>query len=342
MKKIFCVLIVFSLLLSIWGCAPATAADKPSRLIGLYISWWTMQYPARLDQLIKDAKQYQFNSFVCDFRKETPMVVSNLKKIKAAGYYAIARIVVFEEGVGASYAIAQNEAHLKDVFALAKRAQELGFDEIQYDYIRFSDKGSADPKKTEIITNILKEARQEVQIPVQIDIFGSVAYQPHRIIGQDLRLMKEHVDAVCPMLYPSHFDNDRMRMGDPYTTMLEGSLQTKAKVADRKVRVIPYIQGFSMRMSWSGLSLKDYIKEQIRAVEDAGTDGFFVWHAANDYSATFAAIAEYGQLYNRPALSEESIFQKLSPYGYTPTNSRVVNGGIQVIAPSKNSTVKPI
>lgn len=342
MKKIFLMFCVSVLMIALVGCTSATAAAKPERLVGLYISWWTMQYPARLNKLVQEAKTHQFNTFVCDFRKETPAVVQSLKNIKAAGYYAIARIVVFEEGIGASYAVAQNAEHLKEVYALSKRAQELGFDEIQFDYIRFSDRGSADPKKKEIITNILKEASAEIQIPLQIDIFGSVAYQPHPIIGQDLRLMKEHITAVCPMLYPSHFDNDRMRMGNPYTTMLEGSLQAKAKVADRNVRVIPYIQGFPMRMSWAGLSLKDYIKAQIKAVEDAGTAGFFVWHAANDYAATFAAVDEHGLLYKDPELTEEQIFQKLAAYGYTTTNSVVINGGIQVFVPTKNSTVKPI
>lgn len=340
MKKIFLVLSVFILTLLLIGCTSATAATKPPRLIGIYISWWTMQFPTRLNKIIVEAKQHQINSLVCDFRKETPTVVASLKKIKAANYYVIARIVVFEEGIGASYAVAQNELHLKEVFALAKRAQELGFDEVQFDYIRFADQGSADPKKKEIITNILKAARAELQLPIQIDIFGSVAYQPHAIIGQDLRLMKDHIDAVCPMLYPSHFDNDRMRMGNPYITMLEGSLQTKAKVADKNVRVIPFLQGFAMRMSWAGLSLKDYIKEQIRAVEDAGTQGFFVWEAANNYTTTYAAIDEYGPLYARPMLDEVGIFQNLAKYGYTSANAIVENGGITVTGNKKDNPLR--
>ena len=301
-----------------------------------------MQYPLRLNKILTEAKQHQINAMVCDFRKETPVVVESLKKIKDAGYYAIARIVVFEEGVGASYAAAQNAEHLKDVFALAKRAQDLGFDEVQFDYIRFADKGYSDPKKKEIITNVLKDARATLNIPIQIDVFGSVAYQAHPIIGQDLRMMKEYINAVCPMLYPSHFDNDRMRMGNPYTTMLEGSLQCKAKVGEKNVAVIPYIQGFAMRMSWAGVPLKDYIKAELKAVEDADTAGFLVWNAANDYHTTFEAIDEHGPLYTHAALTSDEIFVKLAPYGYTSANAVVEFGGIKVCVPSKNSTVKPI
>jgi len=157
----------------------------------------------------------------------------------------------------------------------------------------------------------LREAGATLNIPIGIDVFGSVAYQPHHIIGQDLTRLAPYIDAVSPMLYPSHFYGDRLRMGNPYRTMLEGSTLGKNKIAGYGVRMIPYIQGFAMNLGYANMNLTAYIKEQIRACEDAGTDGFFVWNAANDYTATFAVLKDYGALYQRPPKTTEEIYQDL-------------------------------
>ena len=84
-------------------------------------------------------------------------------------------------------------------------------------------------------------------------------------------------------------------MGHPYATMKEGCLMAKRQINGRAVRLIPYIQAFSMNMSYSGLTLKDYIIAQLKAVEDAGADGYFFWNAANDYRTTWAALDDFNE-----------------------------------------------
>jgi hypothetical protein len=303
-----------------------SAANRPDKVIGLYISWWTMNYPARLGTLISEAKEYQINTFVCDFRSDKDSYRLNLKKIKDAGYYTVARIVVFEEGKGADYKAAEDSSNWQEKLALAKKAKQIGFDEIQWDYIRFSDSGWADPRKKEIVEKFLQDARQAVDIPIGVDVFGSVAYQPHLLIGQDLSRMANYIDAASPMLYPSHFMRDYKRMGHPYETMLEGSMMAKRKLVNKQVRLIPYIQGFPMNMSYAKLSLKDYIKAQIKAVEDANTDGFYVWHAANEYQTTFAAIQELGKLYAEKPKPTAEVLQTVTTFQeVTPDNSTLVH-----------------
>lgn len=323
------------------------AVARPDKLIGIYISWWTMNYSDRLAKLIKEGRDHQINTFVCDFRADGKAYRKNLNQIKKNGYYAIARIVVFEEGKGADYRSAEDSGNWNEKLALIKKAGEIGFNEIQLDYIRFADSGWADPRKKEVVEKFLQEARRAVEIPIGVDVFGSVAYQPHLLIGQDLARMADYIDVVSPMLYPSHFMYDSKRMGHPYETMLEGSLMAKKKMVDKPVKVIPYIQGFAMNMKYSGLSLKDYIKAQMRAVEDAQTDGFFVWEAANNYAQTWAAIREHGRLYQRQTKSGEEIDSLLEAFQATGNirNKIVALPEVSVdsesIIPAQNAEEKP-
>jgi hypothetical protein len=294
------------------GAQFCSAVARPEKVCGIYLSIWTMHYPERCRRLIKEAKEYKLNTLVCDFNGVNKIYLDNFRCAQQEGFYKVARIVVFEEGIGADYASSQDTANWHKKLELAAEAERIGFEEIQFDYIRFADAGSGDIRKKEIVEKFLREAKARVKIPVGADVFGSVAYQPHHLIGQDLNRMAEIIDVVSPMLYPSHFLKDSRRLGRPYETILEGSTLAKRKIGSRPVRMVPFIQGFAMNMEYSGLSLKDYIKAQLNAVEDAGADGFYVWHAANDYRSTWQAIREHGQLFAKSPKSFTEIKQVVS------------------------------
>lgn len=313
MKKIFFIFILFSLAI-LSARTPLLPQEKKfpdHKLCGIYISIWTMNSPQRCLPLLKNTKDAGLNTVVCDFEGSNAAYLKNFNYAGELGLYRIARIVVYEEGYGANYQTAEDPANWNKKLALSKEAENLGFEEIQYDYIRFSDRGSPDEHKKEIIEKFLKEASTTLNVPTGVDVFGSVAYQPHHIIGQDLARMATYTEAVSPMLYPSHFYGDRLRMGNPYRTMLEGSTLALNKLTRGQTRLIPYIQGFPMNMSYANMNLYTYIKEQIRACEDAGTDGFFVWNAGNEYATTFAVLRDYGQLYQRPPKTREEIYAYL-------------------------------
>ncbi len=265
---------------------------RPDKIKGVYISIWAMYTPAKVKRIVDEGKKYGINTVVCDFKGAGKNTLESFHYAKKQGMYTIARICVFEEGVGATVKTAEDPENWNKKIAWGREAERLGYDEIQYDYIRFEDAGYADPKKKQIVEKFLKDAKAALSVPMGIDIFGSVAYQPHRVIGQDLGSMSDTIDAVSPMLYPSHFFKDTKRMSEPYETMLEGCTMAKRQINGRPVRLIPYIQGFAMNLSYAKMNLKQYIIAQLKAVDDAGAAGYFVWNAASDYRSTWAALAE--------------------------------------------------
>ena len=103
---------------------------------------------------------------------------------------------------------------------IAKELVSRGFDEIQFDYIRFPtdgknlnsavyrwrDKGMV---KESALVSFLSYARKNIKAPIGIDIYGANGwYRSGTRTGQDVELMSEYVDVICPMFYPSHFEQD--------------------------------------------------------------------------------------------------------------------------------------
>lgn len=263
--------------------------SAPTKIYGIYLNSYVMRSTKTFNDLLTNAKKHRINTLVCDYQSEkTGSYLQNLNAAKEQGFYLVARIVVFEDGATAESV--KQEANWLKKQEYAKQAEKLGFNEIQFDYIRFVDSGVPDKRKKVIIGDFLKEAVVHLKIPVQVDVFGSVAYHPHNVIGQDLNYFADIVDAVCPMLYPSHFFLDKMRMSKPYFTMHEGITLAKKQIGYRPVKLIPYIQSFPLNVSYAGLTVPEYVIEQIKAVKDANADGFFIWNAASDYRDTWVAL----------------------------------------------------
>lgn len=276
----------------LWLCF-VVFAEEPNKHYGVYISRWTMMLPARLKYNVDKSVEHNFNSIVIDYNGEKNKIyLDNLKYAKEKGLYLIARVEVFPDS-GADFTTIQDTLNWQKRITYAKLAETLGFNAVQFDYIRFKDEGGPSLEKKKWIEKFLAEAKATLNIPVQADVFGATAYHPHLVIGQDIDGMANYIQAVCPMLYPSHFNLDKKRMSQPYATMLEGCNLAKNQINGRPIKLIPYLQGFSLRTSLSGLNLKDYIIAQIKATEAADTNGFFVWNAENNYKDTWEALAEY-------------------------------------------------
>ncbi len=280
-------IVIFFVLLA--GVASAAERAAPEKIYGIYLNSYVMRTPKVFSEIIANAKKHRINTLVCDYEgQQSGNYLQNFNLAKEEKFYLVARIVVFQDG--ATTTNIRDEKNWLKKQGYAKQAEKLGFNEIQFDYIRFVDAGRPDKNKRVIIGDFLKEAVVHLNIPVQIDVFGSVAYHPHDVIGQDLNYFADIIDAVCPMLYPSHFFLDKMRMSKPYFTMHEGITLAKKQISYRPVKVIPYIQSFALNVSYSGLTVPEYVAEQIKAVKDAKADGFFVWNANSDYRDTWAAL----------------------------------------------------
>jgi hypothetical protein len=180
--------------------------------------------------------------------------------------------------------------------SLAIEAIELGFDEIQFDYIRFPTDGDATrmwfPHKDNrlphfVIADFLKRARQQI-VPrgayLSVDLFGLVALVADDLgIGQKLELIARHVDYVSLMLYPSHFNLGEYRIPDPekdpYKTVSVSLRDAKRRIRGTGAKLRPWLQDFSLRVPYTPVE----VRKQIDAAEDTGVNEWILWNAKNRY-----------------------------------------------------------
>jgi hypothetical protein len=221
--------------------------------------------------------------------------------LRERGFYVIARQVLFYDpllarhlGAAEEWLDVANEVVAQYNLAIAEEVALLGFDELQFDYIRYADVGGLESVYEEryaAVDRFLAEARRRIagRIALSADLFGRVLWpwNERRIdpIGQSLEEMSVHLDFVSPMLYPSHFVEQAYR-DDPYRVVSEALLSGKTRVS---ASYRPFLQAFDMSLP-EGMSLESYIGEQIRAAEQAGADGYLFWHPACDYDALYRAL----------------------------------------------------
>lgn len=159
---------------------------------GIYLTQYTAENPAKLDYLIKMAKQTGINTFVIDHEYYSSHYAPALAKVKAAGIKNVTRIVVFSDGGNAKqiHSIAHWEGKLK----LVNDAIKAGTNAIQLDYIRYSSKEPANPQHAKDVYQVIKWFKQKINshgIPMEIDIFGEVSYYPSMHIGQDIKMFSD-------------------------------------------------------------------------------------------------------------------------------------------------------
>ncbi len=216
---------------------------------------------------------------------------------------------LFRDGNMKAWLNPRNRDSWPYLVALAREAAEKGFDEIQFDYVRFPsdgdtkaiDYGDESRPKYEVIDEFLAYARRELPgVVLSADIFGIVCVSPADTedIGQNLEYIGRSVDYISPMVYPSHYalgqivnDVKFLRPDlEPYGVVFNTLMKAKeriSKVEGYGAVVRPYLQDFTA--SWLGKgNYQSYGAEQVRlqikAVYDAGYDEWIFWNAGNDYS----------------------------------------------------------
>lgn len=191
---------------------------------------------------------------------------------------------------------------------IAKEGVKKGFDEIQFDYVRFANDGAKsamafgnqEKKKYEAIDEFLAYAKKEIpEVALSADVFGIICESPADTedIGQNLEFIGKDIDYLSPMVYPSHYAVGQVVNGvrfakpdlEPYAVVYNTLLKAKnriSKVEGYKAKMRPYLQDFSA--SWLGkgyyqLYEEAQVKDQIKAVYDAGYDEWIMWDANNKY-----------------------------------------------------------
>lgn len=256
-----------------------------------------------------------------------------IKELKAKGIYLIARIVAFKDPILAEqkpeYAVKNADGSVfhdnndlawvnpyrEEVWDylidLSRQAVELGFDEIQYDYIRFStaegiadaDFGSLAEGKTreDAINGFLTKAYETLApmgVYVSADVFGTIICNESdgRLIGQNYVEMAKHCDYICPMVYPSHYVNDAYKIpvpdAKPYELICAAVKDGEEKLAaaqakDTAVHIAkqrPWLQAFTATWVEGHIPYKGkQLQDQIRGCADAGVEEWLLWNASNNY-----------------------------------------------------------
>jgi hypothetical protein len=183
--------------------------------------------------------------------------------------------------------------------AIANEIIARGFDEVQFDYIRFPTDGAnideasfrwRDPgmDKESALASFLRFARENIKAPISIDIYGANGWFRSGVrTGQDVELLAKYVDVICPMYYPSHFEQGFLAQPPaedrPYRIYRIGTFRT-SEISRRRVVVRPYVQAFYMNVSydrtWYNL---DYVKREVAGIRDSLNLGMTFWNNSGRY-----------------------------------------------------------
>jgi hypothetical protein len=245
-----------------------------------------------------------------------------IKDLKEKGIYTIARIVVFKDNLlgiarpdltiktadGNIWSDRENliwvDPSKKEVWdyvtSIAVEAAQNGFDEIQFDYVRFPDrKGLAfsipntEDNRVSAISGFLSEARKQLlpyNVFLSADIFGYVCWNLNdTFIGQKLKDLSPIVDYMSPMLYPSGFQfgipGYRVPVAHPYEIVYLSlkKMQERTNLPSNRFR--PWLQAFrDYAFDRRHFNAKE-IREQIDAAEKFGSHGWMLWNPRNVYSS---------------------------------------------------------
>lgn len=243
-----------------------------------------------------------------------------LADLKEQGVYTIGRIVVFKDNLlatahpewavhlsGGGFFVDKEHLRWMDPFhtevwdyniALAKEAAAAGFDEIQFDYVRFPDSKRgvfAHPvdtdNRTDAITGFLREARRQL-VPWNVftaaDIFGYVCWNANDTdIGQKIDRVASAVDIISPMLYPSGFrygiPGYRNPVQHPYEIVNETLKRCRERTASSALRFRPWLQAFRDYAFGGRKFDATGVNAQVRATDDFGKGGFMLWNPRNVY-----------------------------------------------------------
>jgi hypothetical protein len=265
---------------------------------GIYINEGTMNNARYLQELINNSKEAGINTFVIDYAYGSRNYQENIKLVHQSGIKYVARIVVFPDGGTNAQVLSQSYWEKK--YKLVERAVKLGADEIQLDYIRYNTKQPPSVKNAKNIYQVIKWFKDKLRpqgIPLQIDVFGVSAFGDSVYIGQSLTLFADTVDAVCPMVYPSHFEPFQKYAQIPYFAVSSSLKALRGQFyGNIPFKVYPFIETYNYRYPLSDQARRVYIAKQLLAAKDSGVNGFYVWNPYNNYHNLFLVLKS--QKYN--------------------------------------------
>jgi hypothetical protein len=254
-------------------------------------------------------------------------VRARLDTLKAHDIYAIARIVVakdpllaerrpqwsvqqrdvgglWRDRIGTAWVDAYNDSVWIYAAQLAEEAVHLGFDEVQFDYVRFPDepreamvtaifparkKGETQRSAVRASVAMIVQRLEPLGVPVTFDVFGLTASATGDLgIGQVWEDFTSVADVVLPMVYPSHYYPGAYGYArpnaNPYAIVKNALREAidRSRPQAKSALIRPFLQAFTL-----GRRLPRYtpheIREQIRAAEELGIESWVLWNPRSVY-----------------------------------------------------------
>jgi hypothetical protein len=240
-----------------------------------------------------------------------------VKLARDHGLYLIGRVVVFEDPVlsmkrpalairrtdggiwttsaGLGWTNPYDERVWKYNVDIAAAAARAGFDEIMFDYVRFPSDGDlsamvfnhqAKEPKAETMVRFVKYARARLHplgVRVSAALFGLAATRDLGI-GQRPGKLGRYLDAIYPMVYPSHYTPGEYNIanpdGDPGRTVAFSLRDFREKLRGRPAKVVPWLQDFSLQHTYTLAQ----VQAQIDAARRAKSAGYLLWNASGVYT----------------------------------------------------------
>ncbi|MBI2023517.1 hypothetical protein HYT01_03075 [Candidatus Giovannonibacteria bacterium] len=285
-----------------------------------------------LNSIIIDVKDYSGHVF---FDTEDPLVksigseeirVPDMKDfveyLHDSNIYVIARITVFQDPVyakkfpdeavqqkngkiwkdrkGLSFIDPGSQDFWKYIVAVARSSEKVGFDELNFDYVRFPSDGdmrniafpiSGEKKKPEALESFFIYLQSELRssgVPISADVFGMTTTNTDDLnIGQVLEKIVPYFDYVAPMVYPSHYPAGFHGYKSPASHPYEVVNFAMAKGVERMVaasttpqKLRPWLQDFDLGADYTS----DMIRAEKKAVYDAGLTSWMIWDPSNKYT----------------------------------------------------------
>lgn len=243
---------------------------------------------------------------------------SLMKKFNRNGIYTIARIVVFKDTLLASkrkdfslpiwntqkqilyysgkWVDPSNKKVWKYNVDIAREAAKLGFDEIQFDYVRYPamTRGpervvlNRDVSKTSYIAGFLKYAVDELSdlnIPISADVFGlTTTVKDDLGIGQNFDQLTDIINIISPMVYPSHYSAGsygiEIPASQPFEIIYRSLRDAQVRSKNKDLNIRPWLQDFSLKHKYT----YHEVMEQIKAVESLNIDEWLLWNPSSRYT----------------------------------------------------------
>jgi hypothetical protein len=201
--------------------------------------------------------------------------------------------------------------------AIAKELQKLGVDEVQFDYIRFPSDGYVshivshykDPGMDRVgaLSGFLKKARESLDVPISIDVYGFNSWYRTVYLGQDIEELSRYVDVVCPMFYPSHFSTNfypKMSYLDRAEFIYQEGSRRAEDIVHGTAIIRPWVQAFLIggELKFDKPTYWKYLTNQLTGAAKGKVGGYVLWNASGHYYMVAHSIRKYTVPYSDAAI----------------------------------------